>query len=106
MGEYVRLEEESVVILFDLLLDAETVTSLTAELEYTGVRSGSLCCGFPSVLQMVIFSNLAAIARASEFVINLFWVWIVGLFVLIWSPIFISLPVAWKCCVVLDCSYI
>ena len=103
MGEYVRLEEESVVSLFDLLLDAETGTSLAAELEYTGVRSGSLCCGFPSVLQMVIFSNLAAIARASEFVINLFWVWIVGLFIWIWSCIFISVSIAWKFGVVFDC---
>ena len=81
IGEYVRLEEESVVSLLDLLLDTETGTSLGAELEYTGVRSGSLCWDFPSVSQMVIFSSPAVIARASELVINLFWVWIVGLFV-------------------------
>jgi hypothetical protein len=48
------------------------------------------------LLQMVIFSNLVAIATVSEFVINLLGVWIVGIFVWILSFIFISLSFAWK----------
>jgi hypothetical protein len=47
MREYVSLEEESVVSVFDLLLDEETVTSLAAELEYTGLvvyAEGFLLC--------------------------------------------------------------